>query len=193
MFDLKKLLTPGESILWKASLHYILLVKGFFGLLFFWALALYLPCLIWNNQTPDFGIGLRFLTYETIGFAQASLSVKTMVLAAMSLLFAGVYYFVYNIVKYMTSVIIITENRLIYKTGLVFIHIEEIEIDEIEEVHINSGILGRFFNYAYIHVDMRFVGDKMIPTVSTPYKVVNFLHRAHDESEDKLVEILDKK
>ena len=192
MFNIKKLLTPTETIVAKSCLHWILIVKGLTWFVLALLIALYIPSIFWNHQIPDFAEGFNFLVFYGLHFREADIYIQLVLAAMVVVIFTGLCLCIYYMVKYLTSIILITENRFIYKTGLIFIHIEEIEIDEIEEVHINTGILGRFFNYAYIHVDMRFVGEKMIGNVARPYQLVNYLHRSHDKSEERLAGITDR-
>jgi len=193
MFDTQKLLTPKESVLAQSGLHWILMVKGVLWFVVACICALYIPSIFWNNQTPDFSKGLDFIIFYTPLFVGADIYVQLVLASMIVIILAGLFICVFYIVKYISSILIITENRFIYKTGLVFIHIEEIEIDEIEEVHINTGVMGRFLNYANIHVDMRFVGEKLVSNVANPYYVINYLHRSHDQSEDKLAGITQRK
>jgi hypothetical protein len=193
MFNLKKLLTPDENILWKSYLHWILVIKGaiWFGLIV--CLALYLPCVFGNEHIPNFKFGFDFFINGLINFERITVWAQALTIIMVMGILLGLIIWFFYILKYISSIVIITENRLIYKTGLLIIHIEQIEIDEIEEVHLNTGLLGRIFNYAYVHFDMRFVGEKMIPMVAKPYKLVTYLHRSHDRSENKMAGILDKR
>lgn len=185
MFSVAKLLNPDEDLIHKGRLHIIILLQGLLVCLLSFGFALYAPNIILNDFRPDFLLGYNYmltafdryvwdraLTPDLIGFILFG--------GGFFIMISGIFYAVYSFVFYMGAYTVITDRRLIYKTGLFFIHIQEIEIEEIEEMHLSSGVLGNFLNYAYIYVDMRFVGEQTIPCVPKPYLFLRHLHTAHD-------------
>jgi uncharacterized membrane protein YdbT with pleckstrin-like domain len=152
-------------------------------------LALYIPNIFWNWGRPDFIIGSQFLgsslfqyivhdppTPEIMTMIVWGLSATCFVLAIGTLLYFSKVYF--------TSRLTITDERLIIKTGLIFVNINEIEIAEIKEIHTSSGVLGSFLNYGYIYIEMKFSGEEHIPCVPKPLEFVKKLHKKHRHLRD---------
>lgn len=180
---------PDETIIHSGHLHYIILVKAFLWLVFFVCMAFYIPNIFWNSGAPDFVLGYKYListiqNYDIEWNRIFNITETFTIIMGLLSLMLGLIVPLYYLKMYFSRYIVVTDNRLIYKTGLLFIHIMEIEIDEIEEVHLNSGLLGGLLDYGYIYVDMRFVGDANIPCVPKPYLFMQSLHKAHDNKHD---------
>jgi hypothetical protein len=82
----------------------------------------------------------------------------------------GLYMFVQMMVVKATTEIAITNNRLIYKQGLIARHVGEISIDRIEGVNVLQGILGRLLGYGHVIVRGMGVGEVMLPPIADPVK-----------------------
>ena len=67
-----------------------------------------------------------------------------------------------------TTEIAITNNRLIFKRGLVARQVGEINIDRIEGVNVLQTIMGRVFNYGRIMVRGMGVGEVVLPPIEDP-------------------------
>ena len=67
-----------------------------------------------------------------------------------------------------TTEIAITNNRLIYKRGLVARHVGEINIDRIEGCNVLQPILGRIFNYGRVLIRGMGVGEVTLPPLEDP-------------------------
>jgi hypothetical protein len=185
----ERMLAPGETIIHAGRLHYIILIKACLWFISLACLALYIPNLFWNSGKPELLLGLDYLLTTIQNFDPEwhiinDISETLILGSSLSLAILSVALFIYYIKIYFSRYVLVSDNRLIYKTGLFFIHIMEIEIDEIEEIHMNSGVLGSLLNYAYIYVDMRFVGDAYIPCVPKPYLFMQAMHKAHDNKND---------
>jgi Predicted membrane protein len=64
----------------------------------------------------------------------------------------GVLIFVRMMVDKWTTEIVITSDRLIYKRGWIFRHVEEIALNQIEEVVLDQTAIGRMLGYGRIVV-----------------------------------------
>ena len=195
MNKFEKMIFPGENIIHSGRLHYVILIKGFLLFTALLGLSLYIPNILWNAGYPDFILGYKYLVAllqkEDFAWSLGNdwLEYGVIVLSLLSIVMAFIAFLYYTKV-YFSSYIVISDNRLIYKTGLFFVYIMEIEIDEIEEIHLHSGVFGALLDYGYIHVDMRFVGEALLPCVPKPYLFMRALHKAHDASDDNLGKIL---
>ncbi len=83
--------------------------------------------------------------------------------------------FVMGIVKFTrmmvikaTTEIAITNNRLVYKRGLVARQVGEINIDRIEGVNVLQPILGRIFDYGRVMIRGMGVGEVLLPQIQSP-------------------------
>jgi uncharacterized membrane protein YdbT with pleckstrin-like domain len=81
---------------------------------------------------------------------------------------AGLYMFAQMMVIKATTEIAITNNRLIYKQGLIARHVGEISIDRIEGVNVLQGIFGRMFGYGNVIVRGMGVGEVLLPPIAEP-------------------------
>jgi uncharacterized membrane protein YdbT with pleckstrin-like domain len=60
-----------------------------------------------------------------------------------------------------TTELVATDRRVIYKHGLIRRHTAEMNMEKVESVHVDQGIMGRIFNYGTITV--RGTGGGMEP------------------------------
>lgn len=67
-----------------------------------------------------------------------------------------------------TTEIAITNNRLVYKRGLVARQVGEMSIDRIEGVNVLQTILGRIFDYGRLAIRGMGVGEVVLPPIEDP-------------------------
>ena len=134
MSYVERVIQPGETLVYRAPLHWIVYVPG----------------------VVLVAIGLAILGYDTAsvpaadagnwqGVLHAAIQVVGVVLllgAAISLLAA--------FIRRHTTEIAVTSRRAIYKTGVVRRTTSEISVDKIETVLVDQGILGRILNFGTI-------------------------------------------
>jgi hypothetical protein len=80
----------------------------------------------------------------------------------------GLYLFAHMMLVKATTEIAVTNERLIYKKGLVARHVGELNIDRIEGVSVQQGVLGRFFNYGRVCIRGMGVGEVLLPPIESP-------------------------
>lgn len=80
----------------------------------------------------------------------------------------GLLRFAQMMVTKATTEIAITNNRLVYKRGLVARYVGEMSIDRIEGVNVLQSILGRIFNYGRVMVRGMGIGEVVLPTIEDP-------------------------
>ncbi|MCB9990427.1 MAG: PH domain-containing protein [Rhodospirillales bacterium] len=100
--------------------------------------------------------------------------------------FLGVMIFVIHLLKVIATEIALTDQRLIYKTGLIFVDVKEIDLAEIRSETVHHGLLGRFLRYGEVHLDSRFVGDIYLPAMVKPYILLKDIHAARRKLPDPL-------
>lgn len=171
---------PGERIILLARLHWIYLVKG----------------LLWMAALSGFG---KFLDLQLLRNAGATIPLSIQELVNISLdpglpiLFfflgsCGAVIFLSETIKMLATEIALTNQRLIFKTGLIFVQVEEIDLEEIRAENVNHGILGRFLGYGRVHLDSRFVGDIHLPAVKNPYRLIKAMHARRGKIRDPLAD-----
>lgn len=67
-----------------------------------------------------------------------------------------------------TTEIAITNQRLVYKRGLIARQVGEISIDRIEGVNVLQSIWGRLFNYGRLAIRGMGVGEVVLPPIQDP-------------------------
>lgn len=71
-------------------------------------------------------------------------------------------------IRYFTTELVITNKRVIAKFGLIRRSTIEINLQKIESIQVNQGILGRIFNFGYIVVSGAGNPQAPIPGISSP-------------------------
>ncbi|QQG35783.1 MAG: PH domain-containing protein [Micavibrio aeruginosavorus] len=92
------------------------------------------------------------------------------------------------LVKLLSTEIALTDMRLIYKIGLIFVEVEEIDLVEIRSEHVHHGLLGRLLGYGQVRLDSRFVGDIDLPAIKNPYKLIKAMHNARRKLHDPMAD-----
>jgi hypothetical protein len=168
-FIAKHIVTTDERLIVLSRLHWIYIVKG----------------LLWLVLSSLLGIGLDLGLFLLTGkagidggayFDWLPMSWQIHTILAMCI-FVGVMVFFMYLLKVTATEIALTTQRVIYKTGLFFVEVEEVVLDEISSERVDHGILGRLFDYGKIHFDMRFVGDVDLPAVRDPYRLLRAIHK----------------
>jgi uncharacterized membrane protein YdbT with pleckstrin-like domain len=67
-----------------------------------------------------------------------------------------------------TTEIGVTNQRLIYKRGLIWRKTQELQLRAIEEVNLDQGLLGRLFDFGRLDLHGTGVGDIRLPTLADP-------------------------
>jgi uncharacterized membrane protein YdbT with pleckstrin-like domain len=84
------------------------------------------------------------------------------------LFLVGLYLFAHMMLIKATTEIAVTNERIIYKKGLIARHVGELNIDRIEGVSVQQGVLGRFLNYGRVCIRGMGVGEVMLPPIESP-------------------------
>ena len=65
----------------------------------------------------------------------------------------------------------VTNLRVIYKKGFVWRHTVEMNIDQVESVHVNQSIVGRLLDYGTLHVLGTGQGIEHLHNIGSPLKL----------------------
>lgn len=96
-------------------------------------------------------------------------------------MFYGVYLIVYGL----ALEVAVTTDRFVKKTGLISINTEEVSLDKIEEVNIETTILGRIFGYGTINVHGTGAGDIRAKMLNNPIGLRRVIQTAREEVRSK--------
>jgi uncharacterized membrane protein YdbT with pleckstrin-like domain len=80
----------------------------------------------------------------------------------------GLLFWAIAAVRYLTTELAITNKRVIAKFGLISRSTIEINLQKIESIQVNQGILGRIFNFGSIVVSGAGNPQAPIPGISSP-------------------------
>lgn len=175
---LNKTLGAEEKLLCLARLHWIYVVSGVFWLAGMTGAGFYLDALLWRY----FGSTAQNSGQTIFGleFGADHPWITGMCLAA------GLAIFLIHFLKVVATEIALTDQRLVYKTGWLFVDVKEIDLAEIRAEQVHHGLLGRIFGYGTLHLDSRFVGDIYLPAIRKPYDLLRKIHAARKKLHDPL-------
>lgn len=145
-----KVLQPGETIVYRARLHWIIYLGGI--LLVVAAVVLALAAVVLTDETLRLGLMLGALVALALGLAQ--------MLRAWFVV-AG-------------TEIAVTNRRLIYKRGLLARDTIEMNLDKVESVLVEQDLIGRMLDFGRVIVRGVGSGLEPIDRVASPLE----LHRS---------------
>lgn len=91
----------------------------------------------------------------------------------------GLFFFTHLMIVKATTEIAVTNERLIYKKGLVARHVGELSIDRIEGVSVSQGFFARIFGYGRISIRGMGVGEIILPPmIEAPISFRNAIQEA---------------
>lgn len=107
-----------------------------------------------------------------------------LLLAALGL---GLIFLVIAYIRYKTTELAFTNKRIIAKTGFIRRQTIELNLNKVESIQVNQGILGRVFNFGTLIISGAGTPQAPIPNISDPMA----FRRAFMESQDRAVENTD--
>ncbi len=101
-------------------------------------------------------------------------------LSGISMIFAFIGFAVFwtLFLVYISSEIGLTDQRVIHKKGLIFIQVDQVDLEDIRAEQVFHGWFGWLFGYGRIRLDCRFINDVWLPTIPDPYRLVKASHNA---------------
>ena len=94
----------------------------------------------------------------------------------------GLIFLVMAYIKYKTTELAITSKRVIAKFGFIRRRTVEININKVESVQVDQGILGRIFNYGTLVISGAGDPQAPIPGISEPMAFRRAFIEAQDQS-----------
>ena len=93
-----------------------------------------------------------------------------LMLIVFGIIIFGIVYFIAEMVRLNTTEFVVTDRRVVKKTGLWSANVEEITLDSIEGSSLNQGILGRIFGFGRLSVHGRGETHIQFPNMAHPQK-----------------------
>lgn len=140
----ERVLQPGETIAYRARLHWVLMVRGFF------LAGVALAGAIWAA------------TMAASGARNGLLILSGLIAVAGAVLLAGAW------LRTKTTEIIVTNRRIILKTGLISRNSIEMNLDKVESVLVNQSIPGRMLDYGTLVIRGVGAGLEPVSNVAAP-------------------------
>jgi uncharacterized membrane protein YdbT with pleckstrin-like domain len=134
----RRVLQPGETIVYTTKLHWFV---------YLWAILLVVICLVLAAAAWSTG------DKPNLSLALAIAALMFALLALSSALLACI--------RRATTELAVTDQRVIYKTGLIARHTLEMNRAKVESVAVDQTLLGRLFGYGTVTV--RGIGSALEP------------------------------
>ena len=146
----RRVLQPDERIVYASRLHGLIFLPAFFVLLV--------------------ALGVLVLSAKFEGEFHLALEYVAAVIAALAFLS-----WLRAFVRQVTTEAAITDRRIIFKSGLLARHTQEMNLSKVESVDVNQSILGRLLGYGTIIV--RGTGGSLEPMrmISRPLEFRNHI------------------
>ena len=175
---IKNFVGDGEHIIYTTRLHWIYAAEG----------MLWLACMAGIGYAADYYLWKYFGSYALDERQEILMLVFGSGYPWIFWLFAGCGGFIclIHFVKLFATEIALTSQRLIFKSGLIFVNVNEIDLTEVRAEQVHHGLLGRFLGYGTLHLDSRFVGDVYLPAVRKPYILLKAIHAYRHKDKDPL-------
>ena len=159
-YIVKNLVKDNEKVVYEGAINSWVLFPYIIGIIFFSFIVIYLGNLNINSNFIIFGMSiLKFLQ-------------RFFLILDVSIFFL----FLNKMIYIFFTELVITNKRVIFKTGLFNIDTKFIDFSKIESVDLNQSFLGRIFNFGNILI--KGIGDSFlnIIEVSHPQKFIKYIN-----------------
>jgi uncharacterized membrane protein YdbT with pleckstrin-like domain len=148
----QRILQPGEAVAYRARLHWILMARG--------------------------GAVLLLAAVFSLGawFADAQYARVAWLALAAILAVAGVFDLLRGWVRRISTEIIVTNRRIILKTGLVGRQTIEMNLDKVESVLVRQGVMGRLLDFGTIIIRGVGAGLEPIANLAAPLEFHRYVN-----------------
>ncbi|MCB1556946.1 MAG: PH domain-containing protein [Alphaproteobacteria bacterium] len=173
MLYLQQSLGPDEELIHVGHFHWIYNVQAMMNII--WGVIACVAVIVGGIYFQQhFGHGFR-----SVGWLAQVREVHPGVrLGAFFVFLMGLLGFARMMITKATTEIAITNNRLIYKRGLVARVVGEMSIDRIEGVNVLQSVWGRIFGYGRVMVRGMGVGELILPPMENPIAFRKAIERA---------------
>jgi uncharacterized membrane protein YdbT with pleckstrin-like domain len=106
-------------------------------------------------------------------FAAGLVAIAFQPMAAVAFLLASIVAMVAAYLKLSTTRIVVTDRRIVYRTGLLARRTLEMNKDKVESIDVNQSIVGRLLDFGSVTVKGTGGGIEAISNVSAPFALRN--------------------
>ena len=153
MSYVNRVLQPGETVRYRASLHWILYLRGV------------LCCIA--------AVVIFALARDAQGFVYGLAMVASGLFLA-----AGILLIAYTWYLWWTTEIAVTDRRIIYKAGFIYRETSEMNMDKVESVDVDQSIPGRLLDYGDVSVVGTGSTWEKLRTIARPIALRNHITAA---------------
>ncbi len=170
--------SDAEKLVWRANLHWVYIVTGFMWFFLMSSIGMVFDYWLWKE-------GAAYISTESIHVLGQTFLMHISLFEWICVIGGILVFFVYYF-KYISTEILLTDKRLLYKTGLIAVRAEELELQEIKEERVNHGWFGSLLGYGTVHLDCRFVEDLDLPVIGNPTGFMKALYTARSRKHQPL-------
>jgi uncharacterized membrane protein YdbT with pleckstrin-like domain len=147
MSYVEKILQPGETVRHKAHIHWFI----------------YLPALVFG------AVALIIVGLVTMNIGEIGTNWRVAALIAAALFgLVALYLLLRASIERFSTELVATDRRIIYKRGLIRRFTAEMNMEKVETVLVEQGILGRIFGYGTITIRGTGGGMEPLPNIDDP-------------------------
>ncbi len=172
----RKIINTDEKLLSISRPHWIYLIEGllaFSGLTILGLVADYFFYMYVGSHAVRFDIDLWIVQFNEL---------NTPIPWIFGITGFAIFYPLF--LAYISAEVGLTNQRIIYKRNLIFIEIEQVDLEDIRAEHISHGWFGWLLGYGRIRLDCRFVDDVWLPAIRNPYRLIKAMHTARMRNPD---------
>lgn len=163
MLYVQQSLNPDEELVHIGKFHWIYTFNAFLSI--FWGICgsvvVVAGSIFMYKQLGKFPPNLNWL--DAVRYLHPGIRIFAFIVFVF-----GLFSFAQMMVIKATTEIAITNNRLVYKRGLIARQVGEMSIDRIEGVNILQSIFGRIFNYGRLAIRGMGIGEVILPPIEDP-------------------------
>jgi uncharacterized membrane protein YdbT with pleckstrin-like domain len=148
----ERILQPGEQIVYRATLHWIIYLPGVLSIVGASASAIYGATLL--DKVAHYG-------FLAIGAAVGA---------------AGLFSVLRAWFRSVNTEIIVSTRRIIYKSGFISRNTTEMNLSKVESVRVHQGIFGRIFDFGTLIIRGVGAGIEPVASVAAPLDFHRYVH-----------------
>ena len=103
------------------------------------------------------------------------------------IVFVGPIFWIVAYIRYKTTELAFTNKRVIAKFGFISRQTVELNVNKVESIQVNQGVLGRIFNYGTLVISGAGNPQAPIPGISNPMAFRRAFMESQDSSSEKKV------
>lgn len=151
MAYIDEILQPGERVVHTTKIHWIIFWRAI--VLYGIALAALVVKLAQNNQDQDLGPFWVFLIFMILGTGAL----------------------IRDWIRLITTEIVITNRKIVFKSGLFQRSTFEMNMTKVESVHVHQNMLGRVLDFGDVLVHGTGSASELFPEIRSPVQFRNYV------------------